>query len=240
VTVRLFEKEIDSKMWVVIEVTDTGIGIEELNLGIIFDEFRQVSEGISRNYEGVGLGLTLTNKYVNLLGGKITVISKLNEGSVFSVYLPLESNIKNSLSNNSSNKNDDILITPVLELIKYRKNLLIVDDDDISRTYIKTILKKDYNLDITINGKEALEKVNCNQYDAILLDINLGKGESGVHVLKEIRKIHCNDNIPIIAITAYAMIGDKEKYINEGFTNYISKPFYKNELIELLTLYNII
>jgi PAS domain S-box-containing protein len=234
VTARLLKEEIDSKNWAVIEVIDTGIGIADENINYIFDEFRQISEGTSRSYEGIGLGLTLTKKYVDLLGGNIIVRSNLNIGSVFSVYLPLTSDYKIDLNDHSLKSKVDIISPLHLKSFNTRKNLLIVDDDETTRVYFKMILSNDYDYDFAINGNDALEKAENCSYDAILMDINLGKGISGVEVQQEIRKNSDYITIPIIAITANAMKGDEDFYLNSGFTNYISKPFYKSELLELL------
>ena len=236
VTVELFKMEINSKIWTIIEVIDTGIGIAEENLDIIFEEFRQVSEGISRNYEGIGLGLTLTKKYVDMLGGNITVKSNLNEGSVFSVYLPIESEMKIDIMDNYLNILDENMKLSEIESTIKRKKLLIVDDDETTMVYLRKILKKDFDFEIAVNGKTAIEMA-CNfHFDAILMDINLGKGLNGVEVLNEIKNIPIHFHTPVIAITAYAMKGDKEKYLNFGFDEYISKPFDQNQLFELLNL----
>lgn len=117
---------------------------------------------------------------------------------------------------------------------KKKRSLLVVEDDDINLSVILAFLSKEYDLDTATNGLEAIEKANKKKYDGILMDINLGGGITGIEVTKEIRKNSEYTNTPIIAITAFAMEGDREEFIASGCTDYISKPFTRNDLLQLI------
>ncbi len=105
--------------------------------------------------------------------------------------------------------------------------LLLVENDQPSRDVTKFFLKEICNIEFAFDSAEALEKINKKSFDAILMDINLGRGMNGIQLTQEIKKIEGYKNIPIIALTAYAMLGDKEKFLSSGCTHYLSKPFSK-------------
>ncbi len=218
----------NDKKLIVIKVKDTGIGIPQNALEQIFEPFRQVSEGFSREYEGTGLGLAISNKFVEAMKGKLEVESEVGIGSTFILILPAG-------ENNISQKTD--IVIPAAEVIPEKKSLkiLIVEDDLTSQDFMKLILKNSYEVDIAENGKRALESCTNNSYNAILLDISLGKGMDGTETLKQIREIERYKSIPIAAVTAHAMTGHMELFLSKGFDHYISKPFSKAELLNLLT-----
>jgi CheY-like chemotaxis protein len=109
--------------------------------------------------------------------------------------------------------------------------ILLIEDDAINANVIQRFLKKNYQVDIGINGLKGLELAESNNYCLILLDINLGRGISGIEVLNQLKKMDKLANIPIIASTAYTMKGDKEKLLNAGFDDYISKPYTMDEIL---------
>ncbi len=115
-----------------------------------------------------------------------------------------------------------------------KRSLLVVEDDDINLSVIIAFLSKEYDIDSATSGLEAIEKANAKKYDAILMDINLGSGITGIEVTKELRNNADYADTPIIAITAFAMDGDKEEFIAGGCTDYISKPFTRNEILTLM------
>jgi PAS domain S-box-containing protein len=216
---------------VVIKISDTGIGIPIDKLDYIFEEFRQVSEGMSRNFEGTGLGLTIVKKYVHLLNGTISVESKVGLGSTFIVRLPITDFVLKPgiAKDNDASQNLD---TIAFNNIQY--SVLIVEDDLISEKVFKKMLAEDYVVFTTHTGLEAIELVKKHTIDVILMDINLRHDMSGIETTKIIRKIKGYENKPIVAMTAYAMLSDRDEFLRNGCSHYIAKPFRRNELLQLL------
>lgn len=220
--------ESDGIKYIKIEVIDTGIGIAKDKIEFIFDEFRQGSEGIARQYEGSGLGLTISKKFAQLLGGDLSVISKVDSGSTFTLLFPLvqEKSVRlpkviNQLSEPLSKSND-------------KKELLYVEDDDISIAYLKRLCPKNYAVHTTRNSKEAMEILSKNEIDIIFMDINLGADESGLDIIKMIKATPNLTHIPIVACTAFAMMGDEENFLSKGCNDYMSKPFNKATFLDKL------
>jgi len=233
ITLEAFHKDF------IVRIKDTGIGIPQKSLHLIFEEFRQVSEGLGRGFQGTGLGLTICKKYVELLGGDISVNSMPDEGSEFIFRIPMYNQTLQSeteIKVEEENKNDDNDYNPyVLKENKTEKQkILIVEDDETSRDIIFLFLKNYFDLSFAENGEQAVELVKTNTYKCILMDINLGSGITGIETKDAIRKIEGYSSIPIIAATAFAMLGDKEKFIESGFDRYISKPYLKHQLLKML------
>ncbi|MEX0684675.1 MAG: response regulator [Balneolales bacterium] len=213
-----------------IKIRDTGIGIEENFLSQVFDEFKQESHGLSRRYEGTGLGLTITKKFVELHNGTIMVESKKEVGTTITISFPLSStpiklldehNIKTSVRNSLKQPTDKL-------------NLLLVEDNDENKDVTLLILKNHFVVDAAFSGKNALEMIQQKDYSAILMDINLGQGMNGTEVKDAIRQNYKFNHIPVIAITAYAMKSDRIKYMKEGFDAYLPKPFTKEDLVNAI------
>jgi len=211
-------------------VKDTGCGINEDQLEIIFERFRQGSESLTRNYEGAGLGLAICRAYVELLRGKIWVESKLGKGSIFYFEIPCQaksqSQEKASLKNvpqDVAAKNRDIKI-------------LIAEDDEISKVLLTAIVFKQ-SKDILF-AKDGVEVVNlCREYsdiDLILMDIKLPLLD-GYEATKQIRTF--NKEVIIIAQTAFALAGERETAIDFGCNDYISKPIDQSYLLSLIAKY---
>ncbi len=217
---------------VVIKISDTGIGIAPQHHKLIFEEFRQVSEGLSRTFEGSGLGLSLVMKISNLLNAKVWVESVPEKGSDFYVSLPSAAVV-----------NEEIPVPvikeePVSTLRLGRGSVpevLIVEDNEINRRLAALYLREICNIDMAENGYIALNKIREKKYDAILMDINLGAGPNGIHVAQNIRKIDHYQDVPIIAVTGYTMQGDREKLLASGCTHYVAKPYDKKTLIKLFS-----
>jgi len=223
------EKE---KVKVEIQIKDTGIGISQENLAIVFDPFRQVSEGWNRNFEGTGLGLTLVKKYAEQMNGSVIVESKVGIGSKFKIHFPI---VKSELKKHEQEVIESKSINRIMEtVIAVKPLILYVEDDEISQKVIGTIVSNLYKIEFVENGESAIELAKKKKYDIILMDINLRGKLNGLETTKEIKKISEYKNTPIIAVTAYAMAGDKEKILAEGCTHYISKPFVKIEFLSLL------
>lgn len=215
----------------VIEVSDTGIGITKEHLGYIFEEFRQVSEGFNRSFEGTGLGLTVTKKFIELMNGKITVSSEVNIGTTFTIEFPVNKSVK---------LNDDIKLnakqtessTQIIH-IPAKKSALIVEDDEISKKFLEMCLKDYCQIDTTQNGNKAVSMATAKNYDIIFMDINLGRSIDGLETTNQLRKLTGYLNIPIVAVTAYAGDEDKKEILSKGCSHYISKPYSRNDIIKL-------
>ena len=235
----------------IISVRDTGRGIKAENINKLFTKFERLDVERNTTTEGTGLGLAITKALVEMMGGKINVQSTFGQGSLFVVQIPQK--ISQMVNPDQTVTID---ITPIkqavvqeepkvstipVEEVKVPKNfdskkLLIVDDNKLN---IKVACRalQDFNFDIdeAYDGQECLNKViNGNEYDLILMDIMMPNmsGETALSKLKE----NPNFNIPVIALTADAVAGAKEKYIEEGFVDYIAKPFTKEQIKEKLDI----
>ena len=231
ITVELDTFAEDKIYWIKISIKDTGIGIPEGSLNLIFEEFRQVSEGLNRNFEGSGLGLTITKKFVEILKGKISVSSREGSGTEFIVQLPA-TKISDSTDNNPVDTG--ILKTKTDEAKQELPKILLVENDLPTIDVTRIILRKFYKIDVESTGINAVTAATRTKYDAILMDINLGAGMDGTAAMQKIKELPVNADTPIIAFTAYAMAGDREKFLRLGFSDYIAKPFEKKTLLELL------
>jgi signal transduction histidine kinase len=203
-----------------LKIEDTGIGIPEEKLDEIFEDFKQLSEGYNRHYEGSGLGLGIVRKLVNHLGGQVRVTSIISKGSTFTVTLP-----------NRTLKPEKTIVTPK----KSRSNsILYIEDNYLNQKLLQISLGKLYHITLAQNADDGIAKVKNRDFDLILMDINLGKGMDGIQAMKEIRKLPDKQEIPIIALTAYALADDRQKFLNEGFDDYIAKPYTKDEIIHTI------
>lgn len=210
-------------------VKDTGIGIPNDKHQLIFDAFRQVEDSHTRVYGGTGIGLSITKKLVEILDGKIILESVVDKGSNFYFLLPLiltkSVKLKNTHKETSFGHYDEIKNEDVKQ-----KTILIVEDVESSFDLLKIILKdKKFNILWAKNGKEAIELCEKNtQIDLILMDLNMPV-MNGYEATKHIKSL--NPKIPIIAQTAYAISGDREKALKIGCDDYISKPIKKDKLL---------
>jgi len=217
----------------VIIISDSGIGIPKSKQSQIWEAFRQVSEGFNRSFEGTGLGLTITKKYVDLMNGSISLESKEKKGSVFTIKFSLmKSSFQEILKKPSLQKQKEGISET--EKNKPGIKILFVDDDIDARNLVKAFINNVYTLDFAVNANEAINKTKETKYDIILMDINLRKGADGVEAMQNIRKINDYKHSQIIAVTAYAMNNDKEEFLGQGFDNYLAKPFRKAQLMEVL------
>jgi PAS domain S-box-containing protein len=225
----------------VVKVIDSGIGICEDDQTKIFREFRQLSEGIRRNFEGSGLGLSVAKKMIKLMKGDITVKSNLNEGSVFSIILPgLRKNMFNSdLTITVKPDSETKVFTPVIKKSNFEKSevipsILSIEDNLLNSELVNLFLRNIFTVDSANNYDQALHKLRTGKYDAVLIDINLGKGPSGIDIAKEIRNMAGYELIPLIALTGYALLKDEKYLLSEGFNYYLHKPFDREDLIKVL------
>jgi PAS domain S-box-containing protein len=216
--------------WLKVTVKDTGIGISEEDQTLIFEEFRQLSEGLNRSFEGSGLGLALVKKMVSVLGGRIEVKSILGLGSEFIVYFPAVRtfSVEEYDTPEPAITQDNGIESEMLP------SILLVEDNEINTEVVLNFLNKSAIVDHVDSGEHALEVVAKKRYELILMDINLGTGIDGVKTAKRIKKTAGYEKVPIIAVTGYAMASEKRKFLEQGLDYHIAKPFSKDELIELI------
>lgn len=208
-------------------VKDTGIGIPEDKLTVIFDSFRQASVSDTKIYGGTGLGLAITKKLVELLGGEIWVESVTGKGSSFYFTIPYQP----AVIPNDVNLNG-IISKRAKKLTLNSKTLLVVEDDDQSYFFFESILKKTKSKIVrAVDGEQAVDFCRNQKFDLILMDIRLPKMD-GYIATKKIKEIH--PDIKIIAQTAFAMVGEKEKCMQAGCDDYISKPINIAELFDTI------
>ncbi|MHC1704543.1 MAG: ATP-binding protein [Tenuifilaceae bacterium] len=210
-------------------VRDTGIGLSEDKIPFIFDRFRQADDSTTRNYGGTGLGLTISKKLVEMMGGRIWVESEKNKGSTFFFTLPLI--IPNNSIKLVEERNDSTL-TDVFE----GKTILIAEDEDVNFLFLQEVLASTkVNILRAKTGYQAVNFIkNSNDISIVLMDIKMPE-MNGYQATKLIKEI--NPNIPVIAQTAYAMLEDKIKGVNSGCDDYLAKPIKPETLITTLKKY---
>ena len=228
VTLSLFLENRDNNAFLKLEVIDTGIGIPEEYLDKIFEKFVQVDVNLQEQYKGTGLGLSIVKRLVELFGGRITVESKIREGSKFTVWFPYL-------------KADEILVSEPQKLNSNTKlknlNILVVEDNKINQMVTQKLLEKNgHNFQMAENGLEALLLVEENKFDVILMDINMPV-MNGIEASIKIRNLGIKT--PIIALTA----SDKENILKEilekknGLTDVLVKPFEYADLENVISRY---
>jgi len=216
---------------VVIKCSDTGIGIPNDKLDYIFEEFRQISEGRGRSYEGTGLGLTIVKKFVELLNGNVSVKSELGIGTTFILNFP-NSGISDDINLEQAKK---IEMSPgYSDIEKNKATILLVEDEPMNLQIIEAMLSKNYNVISVSSGQKAIEEVNKKSFDIILMDINLKNEMNGIMAVQIIREIKGYEKTPIAAMTAYAANKDRDEFLASGCTHYIAKPFSKKEILKLM------
>jgi len=225
------------------EVSDTGIGITEHDIKRIFEEFTQMDSSTTRKYQGSGLGLTICMKMVELLSGEIKAESKVGKGTTITFYVPLKTpeltadgSIANQIEHEA--KENDVLLQPSgtgsdATTTKLLPKILIAEDDEFGRAAIRMMLEHRYKLVFAEEGKEAVEKYFSTSPDVVLMDIMMPVMD-GYQAFDEIAKRASERIAPIIALTAKAMVNDREELLAYGFTDYISKPIDDESLIRAI------
>jgi len=236
INVYVKEVSLNREKFAEIKVEDTGIGIPDNMKEIIWEEFRQVSEGYGRMFEGTGLGLSISKKFVEILGGKIFLEkTEVNKGTTFKILLPVKSAVTeqyDGITGADVYKEKKILLENMQKAKSHK--ILYVEDERSSIALVKAYLKNFCRLDVANNAAEAVEKVKNNRYSIILMDINLGIDIDGIQATQKIRLIPGYEKTPVVAITAFAMEKEKEEFLKKGCTHYISKPFEKHNFISVL------
>ena len=219
----------NNKCYMYVTVTDSGRGIKPEDLDRLFVKFERLDEDKNSSIEGTGLGLAITQSLANLMGGKITVVSKYGEGSTFK-FVFVQEIIKE--------ENEISLEEVKEETLNYDftgKNILVVDDSKLNLRVAQNVLKTfNANVMTSTSGQECLNLCKTNKYDIILMDIMMPL-MNGIEALKRIRID--DKKVPVIALTADAVEGMEEKYLKEGFNDYLSKPIDRNKLGIILNKY---
>jgi PAS domain S-box-containing protein len=213
-----------------VDVADTGIGIRKKDYDKLFQSFTQVDSSTSKSFPGTGLGLTIVKRYTELLGGKVYFTSEFGKGSTFTIEIPFKLSINIQLESNTDT--DEKALTESLS--NKKTHILLAEDDGINQLYLKSLLTNEgFAVDGVFDGNQVLEKYNNNKYDIILMDGQMPKmdGFEATRLIREKEK-KLKIHTPIIAITGYAITGDKEKFISTGMDDYITKPVDEKQLIE--------
>lgn len=240
VTLRMSSTKIsDSQVRLDVAVKDTGIGIAPEDIDKLFETFARVNEEHNHGIEGTGLGLPLTKQFLELMGSELKIDSEVGRGSVF--YFGLVQKIHDDSPLGDYKR----MYTEALETREqYREaftapeaRVLVVDDTTMNLEVVKGLIKKTHiRIDTATSGFEALEKVQNDRYDMIFLDHKM-PGMDGIETLEKMMELgeYLNADTPVIALTANAVSGAKEYYIDKGFTDYLSKPI-QGELLERMLL----
>lgn len=210
---------------VMIQVRDTGAGIEEAFLPHLFDEFKQESTGLARSHEGTGLGLTITRRLVELMRGEISVESRKNEGSTFTVCLPA--------TQDDASSADHTPLPPAYQASRTR--VLVVEDNVFTRLLVERLLRDDCDVTTAADATDAFAVAVDSSFDIVLMDINLGEGCNGVELMRQLRRMTKFTDVPFVALTAYAMPEDRTRFLADGFNAYLSKPFAKEDLTQTIS-----
>jgi len=223
----------DGKLSMVLDVSDTGAGIPAEKVPLIFEKFTQADSSISRKYGGTGLGLAITKRLVELQGGQIRVESRVGRGSTFTVEIPFE--IAPAAETPVETRLEQPTAAPTAKVAR----LLLVEDNAVNQRVVLAMLrKKNFAIDVANNGQEALDKLEraTERYNVVLMDVQMPVLD-GLETTRAIRRNPSWDYLPIIAMTAHAMIGDRERCLQAGMNAYISKPVQQAGLIAVIEQY---
>jgi PAS domain S-box-containing protein len=210
-------------------VKDTGIGITESQLGLIFEPFMQAHVAITRTHGGTGLGLSICRELITMMGGELKVHSEAGKGSCFSFELPFA--ISSSKLNQST----------VAQDLNYQslgnRNVLVAEDVELNQYLVRHIMESwGFTVDVVNNGREAVAMVEKNKYDLVLMDIQMPEMD-GIEATRAIRQLGdpVKAAIPIVALTANALKGDSEKYLSAGMNDFLPKPFNEQKLFIVIS-----
>jgi PAS domain S-box-containing protein len=220
-------------------VSDAGIGIPPEKLDDIFNSFSQVDTSSTRRYGGTGLGLSICHQLTQLMGGAIWVNSRENVGSAFHVTLPLRlaSKVKvQSKERNRTSKGSEQRVVALSKESESNRILLVEDNLVNQKLAVRLLNKRGFEVEVSENGKQALEKLSEQEFDLILMDCQMPvmDGFETTSAIRTKEQENGNKHIPIIAMTAHAMAGDKERCLTAGMDDYVSKPLNIKKLFEAI------
>ena len=229
VSIEVYNKEqSENRITLGFKITDTGIGIDKEKLTEVFERFNQGEDSTTRNYGGTGLGLSIVKRLILLQEGDIEVSSEQGKGTTFNFYIPY------GISKEQLNAVPSADISHFKDISNTALKVLVVDDNAINQSLMKHLLSQwNIDFDIASNGLEAVEYLRKKECDLVLMDLQMPQmdGYTAVQEIREILKL----DIPIIAMTAHALPGERERCLSRGMNEYISKPIKEEELFKLIT-----
>jgi len=236
----------DNSILIMSSIRDTGIGIPEEKLDALFKPFSQLDASTSSKYGGTGLGLMICKEFVTMMGGKIGVDSRVNMGSTFHFTIKLEPQKTEAVVYGAPSFEDQFdlnnyeteVSSPYDDNLKEKRNnykILIAEDNVVNQKVVLRMLTElGFDVEAVCNGKDAVEKIKNNNFNAVLMDVQMPEMD-GFAATKMIRNLEdSRKNIPVIAITAHALKGDKEKCLEAGMNDYITKPINAKQLSKVL------
>jgi len=218
-----------------IEVKDSGIGIASDRVGELFQEFSQADSSTTRRFGGTGLGLAISRRLVLLMGGSIGVDSEAGEGATFWLVVPLQPATAEMLAAMQPPSQQRTEQEPTIAM-RTRKRVLLVEDNLVNQHLAKQFLRSlQCEVTVAANGVEAIEQITNNVFDVVLMDCVMPEMD-GYQATREIRRRETGSqrHLPIIALTANAMASDQKACREAGMDDYLSKPFRKAELQQML------
>ncbi len=228
---------VGGKKMITITVTDTGIGIPANKIGLIFGKFIQADLSITCKYGGIGLGLAISQALAQRMGGKITVTSVVEQGSSFVLHLSLA--VQATESEADIHHEENIIYLDIQANSK-RLPILLVEDHE-PNVLVASIMFNNfgYHYEVARNGQEAIERFAQDKYSIVLMDLEMPimNGFDATKHIRDYETIKGCAAVPIIAMTAHAMKGDREKCLNAGMSDYIAKPFTPHQLQAILDKY---
>jgi CheY-like chemotaxis protein/anti-sigma regulatory factor (Ser/Thr protein kinase) len=216
-----------------ITIKDTGIGMSKDYQDMIFDVFSQESTGYTKNFQGMGLGLALAHRYLSLIEGNLHFESKQDVGSIFTIHFPASA---------VSAKTDQIaepsqagqLAKPLEDDLDARINILVVEDDPNSQKLASFTLSKDYDLHFAESVADSKKMLDVQNVQMILLDLSLRGDEDGLDLARFLRSEDKWNKIPIVALTAHAFTSDRDRCMEAGCNDFMTKPFRLADLKETI------
>jgi CheY-like chemotaxis protein len=228
-----------STPYLCLEVTDSGIGIPEDKLHLLFRPFQQIDSSLARHHEGTGLGLAITKRLAELHGGTVSVVSRENQGSTFRVWLPL-TELRLTLAADtpvSDSQQQDSSLLKTEPPFGDAKRILVVEDQPFNQALISEVLELEgYAVDLVYDGEMMLQRLHAplvtpeSLPHLILMDIQL-PGVDGFELIRQLKAHPQWQTVPVIAVTAMAMPGDRDRCLEAGADDYLSKPLDLEQVI---------
>jgi signal transduction histidine kinase len=240
ITVKLVHSPARGSM-VSFHVVDTGIGIPPADRERIFAPFTQVDATTTRRHSGTGLGLAIASDLAMAMGGSLQVVSEVGKGSDFWFEIPLVNAQRQSESQESPQRattGRSALVSHLSDLPPTKSfRVLLAEDVRVNQQLVvRTLEKRGHVIEVASDGQQALEKARKNSYDVILMDVQM-PGMDGFQATEAIRKLDAQSQIPIIALTAHAMVGDRQRCLEAGMNDYLAKPLDLVRLVEMVEGY---